>query len=579
MKLFKFFSNLKPAASQERMIHQKPLAVHRPSLWSSIQKGGMGVVVLGFHYLLDAFEGYPMRQDRSTVSDLAETTGFALMLDSTFEIATEGLVYISGLLASQNDFENDRHMAVVIGNKKHKRKVAQANARMNHALVSARNESVNDPEREAKKEMERYLTLLRYKNIGRAGINTIVTLFTTFRYLINLHYLPVGTSAFDLRWPEGTELQHVGPILKYINVPILNPISILFLSMATLYNGREFFLSLGPSLRRAENPVVGLFNGYAYIGATAEMTRSFWKTEALINIPLESSLAQISQILSEMHASLTDAVQTRRPSILLLRTLNTIPSYHVYKNCLEIFYNSRYLFFQETIQPAIDVEPKFVRPHKAKGFLPNYTALSNATVFPENIFIDVKSGVLESENASLVVETDSKAVPEEEFEIKTKIKRRSSLPAFSNLVQAQNSRLENQDNPENVLYPIENREERLAEIRSLREYNQINTREIQQKLKEVVQILPKGQIVGIGGSESRLEWYWKKQRFSIKFEDTHGRDANQFTGRKLVKVINVLEVVYLWGWGTRERADYLRTYCHTDNLKRLTYIFGARPKF
>jgi hypothetical protein len=270
---------------------------NKPSLWSSIKKGLTGVIVVGFHYFLDALSGNPNPQERNIASHVARTTGFALILDSAFEISTEGLLHIQRSLVSQNSL--DSHVQVKtkkIGKdlKKYARKMIRSNTQ-NHSLSVVATDNNVDMILDLKTQQDQlaYMALLRYKNIARTSINAVVNLFTTFKYLINLRELPNNISPFSLSWPRGTSLPNVGPIFKYINVPLANPVAILLLSLGTIYNLREFSLSVAnPYPRRAEGPILGLINSFSYIGITAELVNSLVQTKAVSIIPTGTSIDQ-----------------------------------------------------------------------------------------------------------------------------------------------------------------------------------------------------------------------------------------------------------------------------------------------
>lgn len=122
------------------------------------------------------------------------------------------------------------------------------------------------------------------------------------------------------------------------------------------------------------------------------------------------------------------------------------------------------------------------------------------------------------------------------------------------------------------------RQEKLELLTEYRCLSQLKFQDIEREINTLVKFLPNAKIINIQGSERKLVWSTDDEDCSLKFETPHGLDGNVYKGRKLEKILNVLQAAYLWGWDKSNALNYLYEQNKCTSLERLYSFLIDRPK-
>lgn len=115
--------------------------------------------------------------------------------------------------------------------------------------------------------------------------------------------------------------------------------------------------------------------------------------------------------------------------------------------------------------------------------------------------------------------------------------------------------------------------EHLRRIHELRETYPVKVSKIDDELTKAKKFLG-ARIENGHGSERRFVWPIGSKDFSLKFEVPHGRDSTNYSGNKLDRVLNMLELCYLVGSSKEAIKDYIERYDRWD-LRRLKKFMKA----
>ena len=567
------------------------------SFRSAAVKVGKGLVILGvklgWETLTRYFNGQApnLEESESNAAKLVTATGYALIVDGTFEATNLSLLYLYKKLEEPRS-PVKRKPQRSEQSKSHKRKPDQSHQpeEQNTEDKSLALIPVNE-----RKEIQRYHTLLKLQNLLRSSIGIMTTTFALYRYIKNIADLPQGISIFSLSFLKDISTSNAG-FLNFLQAPIATPISIVFLSAGAIYNFREFALSwMSPRPRRGDVPLFGFINAYALIGTTAELgylTRPVPFQNMDIIDPTGTNYEFIINYIQQLH-------EQTKPSTLhqSIAFGNQVASFSVYKNLMQILFNSIHSFSmlrRSTVHIEEEIDSSILTEQVSKpGSNPAAAPLGESRQ-PN----DVPSPSISQPFLSLyqhqiaygeqkrraegteIRQRKSKATVPQPKGYDTPLTRLNDA-ATSLMASSRSSDTPMSERKETgELFHIDEktREEGLETIHRFRNLSQVSRQQINALFRRVQGILPNARTIEGDGSERQLSWSYNARRFNLKFETTHGADNNQFKGNKLEKALNVLEAAFLWNWDLKKRKEYLEQRVGGRGLEHLFYIFSERPK-
>lgn len=551
MPLISSFSN----KNREDLLPSRPYF----SFWTSAKKIGRGITFWGLGYAVNKLNEVFLANDPESKlrspAYLSKAIGYSLCADGLFEISEHCLFSFYMHLAQSISVDN-----------KHQKKSKK------QAVILRQDFSLQ--------ESEHYNGYLRIWNILKSSIALIVTIRSFIKACNTALYLRGDISHFGFSIPT-VEASKSSGIFSFLKIPIIRTLSIPLYFLGILYNSNEILLSFkSPLARRGDIPCFGLINA---LGVTAEMASLLKSIAIPISVP---------QGASEMDMAIL-AKKAREEAILIpiyfrsVIAVNILAYYQIFNNARQMFLNAVDIFFEDSNIVLEITEPTVFRHsgNKTKNLNFTHELLPKPIPNPKSNESDEKN---EDDAAKISAFDANETVSElqentESSEKKQKFKTKGIPdPSYQNYTDSisEINPLALQSQAVEEFYPIDEdlRLETLDNICQLRDLSQIPKQRIFKKLEELRKLLPKGTLEGVDGSEHHLFWVWHKKNYHIKFEGPHGSDHNQFKGKKLEKVLNVLEAGILWGWNKNKIEEHLQQRNKGRSLEKLRHVFEDRPK-
>lgn len=321
-----------------------------------------------------------------------------------------------------------------------------------------------------------------------------------------------------------------------------------------IYDLREISFFLDPAFaRRGESPWMAIIHGFAKASLSVRMT-------AAHDIDLRTQ-HHLQFTDPELYEKFMRAHGFSRADRFIQSILRTQANYQVYQSLLILLKNGAEYFLTSAQVERLDSTALLSPEGRPKGRKRSkYKSYSLST--------SARGGEV---RFNLEEAAQSEAGPS--F-VKAKIKSRGnprgaeSLEATVTPVSVQA-----EDNQQALI-----RKEALERINNLRAQYPIKTHNLEGEIKSLEKFL-KGRLEGVGGSVFRIVWQVNQKSFALSFEKPHEKDRNNYSGNKLKRVLNTLEVGYLSGLDEDKILAYIQDNKRYNLLrfpKLMHYLISQR---
>ncbi|WP_010302517.1 hypothetical protein [Candidatus Odyssella thessalonicensis] len=322
-----------------------------------------------------------------------------------------------------------------------------------------------------------------------------------------------------------------------------------------IYDLREISFFLDPGFaRRGESPWMTIIHGFAKASWSVRMTAAHE-----IDLRIQHHLQFTDP---ELYESFMRAHGFSRADRFIQSVLRTQANYQVYQSLLILLKNGTEYFLTSAQVEKLD---NSTMPLPSEGRHKGCKRLKHQ---PHAVSIPAKRGEVR-------FNLEASAHPEAEpLFVKAKVKSRGKqrvvesleAPLTSVFVQAE-------DNQQALI-----RKAALERIDNLRAQYPIKVQILEKEIRKLNNFL-KGHLEGIGGSVFRIVWQVNQKSFALSFEKPHEKDRNNYSGNKLKRVLNTLEVGYLSGLDEDKILAYIQDNKRHNLLrfpKLMHYLISQR---